>query len=79
MPLAAGGVAGVSGNPALLHLGLHAEVGDEVAGPDAIFATPLAELVVRGRDLREARAISSQMLAELPRVTAAARFQAGLT
>jgi hypothetical protein len=39
-------------------------------GPEAIFATSLAELVVRGRDLREARAISAQMLAEPPRVTA---------
>ncbi|MBI5722087.1 MAG: ATP-grasp domain-containing protein [Burkholderiales bacterium] len=72
MPLAAGGVAGVSGNPAVLGLDLHAEVGDDVVGPDAIFATPLAELAVRGRDLREARAISARMLAEPPRVAAGA-------
>jgi carnosine synthase len=67
LPVADGGV---SGDGAVLDLDVHAEVGEDVVGPDAIFATSLAELVVRGRDLREARAISAQMLAEPPRVTA---------
>jgi biotin carboxylase/predicted MFS family arabinose efflux permease len=67
LPLAAGGV---SGNGAVLDVDVHAEVGEDVVGPDAIFATSLAELVVRGRDLREARAISAEMLAEAPHVTA---------
>jgi carnosine synthase len=67
LPLAGGGV---SRNGAVLDVDVHAEVGEDVVGPEAIFATSLAELVVRGRDLREARAISAQMLAEPPRVTA---------
>ena len=67
LPLAA---AGGSRNGAVLDLDVHAEVGDDVVGPSATFATSLAELVVRGRDLREARAISTEMLAEPPRVTA---------
>jgi biotin carboxylase/predicted MFS family arabinose efflux permease len=70
LPLAAGGT---SGDGAVLDLDVHAEVGEDVVGPDATFATSLAELVVRGRDLREARAISAEMLAEPPRVTADAR------
>jgi biotin carboxylase/MFS family permease len=67
LPLAAGGG---SRNGAVLDLDVHAEVGEDVVGPDATFATSLAELVVRGRDLREARAISAEMLVEPPRVTA---------
>jgi biotin carboxylase/MFS family permease len=67
LPLAAGGVAR---NGAVMDLDVHAEVGEDVVGPDAIFATSLAELVVRGRDLREARAISAEMLVEPPRVSA---------
>jgi hypothetical protein len=63
-------LAAVSRNGAVLDLDVHAEVGEDVVGPDAIFATSLAELVVRGRDLREARSISAEMLAESPRVTA---------
>jgi biotin carboxylase/MFS family permease len=67
LPVAADGG---SRNGAVVDLDVHAEVGDDVVGPDATFATSLAELVVRGRDLREARAISAEMLAESPRVTA---------
>jgi carnosine synthase len=70
LPLAAGGG---SRNGAVLDVDVHAEVGEDVVGPDAIFATSLAELVVRGRDLREARAISAELLAEPPQVTADAR------
>lgn len=75
MPLATGSVPA---HGAVLHLDLHADVGDEVAGPDRIFATPLAELVVRARDLSEARAISAQMLAEPPCVTADARLPSAI-
>jgi biotin carboxylase len=61
-----------SRNGAVLDVDLHAEVGEDVVGPEATFATPLAELVVRGRDVREARAISAELLADPPRVTASA-------
>jgi hypothetical protein len=67
LPLAAGAPAR---NGAVLDVDVHAEVGEDVVGPDAIFATSLAELVVRGRHLREARAITAEMLAEPPHVTA---------
>jgi carnosine synthase len=65
LPVAAAG----SRDGTVLDIDVHGEVGDEVAGPDAVFPTWLAELVVAGRDLREARAISADMLGEPPRVT----------
>jgi biotin carboxylase/MFS family permease len=57
---------------AVLDVDVHAEVGEDVVGPDATFATPIVELVVCGGDLREARAIAAEMLAEPPRVMTAA-------
>jgi carnosine synthase len=69
LPLAA---VGASGNGAVVDVDVHAKVGQDVVGPDGIFATSLAEVVVRGRDLRDARAISAEILAEPPRVTAGA-------
>jgi hypothetical protein len=59
-----------SRNGAVLGLDVQAQVGEDVVGPEATFATSLGELVVRGRNLREARAISTEMLAEPRRVTA---------
>lgn len=56
---------------ALLDLDIQAAVGDEVAGPDAVFATELAELVVVGRNLAAARAAASEVLADPPRVAGA--------
>ena len=55
----------------VLDLDLHAEVGEQVDGPEAVFATSLAEVVVSGRNLREARAITAELLHEPSRVTTA--------
>ena len=59
-----------AGNAAVLALDIHAEVGEAVDGPDATFSTALVELVVRGDDLRGARAIAAEMLSEPPQVAA---------
>ena len=56
----------------LLNLDLHAAIGEPVQGPEAVFATSLAEIVVRGRNLRQARAVTAQLLREPPRIDAAA-------
>ena len=45
LPFPAGGPSRQS---ALLDVDVHTEVGEDVVGPDAIFATSLAEVVVRG-------------------------------
>jgi biotin carboxylase len=45
---------------------LEAELGQEVAGPEAIFATHLAEVTVAGKDLRRARAAADRFLAAQP-------------
>jgi biotin carboxylase/MFS family permease len=43
-----------------------AAAGEMVSGPDAIFATCLAEITLRGRDLADARALAAEVLREPP-------------
>jgi carnosine synthase len=49
----------------------HAETGQIVAGPEAVFATALAEIVVTGRDLSGARAAEAALRRKPPRVDSA--------
>jgi carnosine synthase len=55
----------------VLSLEPHAEAGDEVNGPEAVFATALAEVVVTGRDLDGARVAAAEWLREPARVETA--------
>jgi carnosine synthase len=55
-----------------VRLDVEAHVGERVEGPEAIFATPLAEVVVSGRDLAHARALKDELLREPPRIDALA-------
>ena len=43
-----------------------AEIGDEVVGPEAVFASVLAEVVVTGRDLKHARALAQDVFDRPP-------------
>jgi carnosine synthase len=61
--------AGVNGQ--VLEFDRHAEIGQHVDGPEAVFATSLAEVVVRGRNLQQARTVTAQLLQEPARVTTA--------
>jgi carnosine synthase len=54
-----------------VELDVEAETGDEVAGPEEIFASVLAELTVSGRDLRRARALAEEVLRDPPVVAPA--------
>jgi len=54
-----------------LELDVDAETGEEVAGPEEIFATVLAELTLSGRDLRRARALAEEVLRDPPVVAPA--------
>ena len=45
---------------------VEAAVGEVVSGPDAIFATCLAEITLSGRDLADARALAAEVLREPP-------------
>lgn len=47
-------------------LDLDADIGDEVAGPDAVFSTVLAEVTVIAKDLRAARAIAAEAVGDGP-------------
>ena len=47
---------------------LEVEVGDAVEGPEAVFATKLAEVSVTGKDLKAARAVVADVLRDPPRV-----------
>ncbi|HEY1479413.1 MAG TPA: ATP-grasp domain-containing protein, partial [Gaiellales bacterium] len=49
---------------------VEAEVGELVSGPEAIFATCLAEITISGRDLGDARALVAGVLREPPVVEA---------
>ena len=51
-----------------LAIDVEAEVGDDVDGPDAVFATVLAEVTLAAKDLRHARADLADVLRERPRV-----------
>jgi len=59
--------------PDCIHLAidLEAEVGDEVDGPDRVFATVLAEVTLVARDLRRARALTAELLCNPPQVVPA--------
>jgi carnosine synthase len=46
----------------------HVEPGEAVAGPEAVFASALAEVVVTGRDLARARDAAEEMMEAPPRV-----------
>src|SRR6202043_936351 len=46
----------------------NAKAGAAVAGPEAVFATSLAEVVVTGSDLRHARAAAGEMQQRPPQV-----------
>jgi biotin carboxylase len=51
-----------------------AEIGAEVVGPEAVFATLLAEVVVVGKDLKTARAAMADVLREPPQIEPTAAF-----
>jgi len=51
-----------------VELDVFAQIGQDVAGPDIIFATVLAELTLSGKNLRRARSMAAQVLTEPPRI-----------
>ena len=51
-----------------LEIDVDAEIGTEVVGPDGVFATALAEVMLRGKDLRRARALAAEVLRDGPQV-----------
>jgi biotin carboxylase len=51
-----------------VELDVSSQIGQEVAGPDATFATVLAEVVLSGKNLRDARRRAAQVLREPPRI-----------
>jgi biotin carboxylase len=51
-----------------VELDIFGEIGQDVAGPDGIFATELAELTLSGKNLRHARSLAAQVLGRQPRV-----------
>ena len=52
----------------LLELDVDAAIGQEVVGPDGVFATVLADLTLSGKDLRRARALAAEVLRARPQV-----------
>jgi biotin carboxylase len=54
-----------------VELDIDAKAGDEVAGPEEIFASVLAELTLSGRDLRRAQALAEEVLRDPPVVAPA--------
>ena len=52
----------------LLELDVDAEIGEAVVGPDGVFATMLAEIMLSGKDLRRARALAAEVLRDGPQV-----------
>ena len=50
----------------LAEIDVEAAVGELVSGPDAIFATCLAEITLSGRNLADARALAAELLREPP-------------
>ena len=51
-----------------LEIDVDVEIGTEVVGPDGVFATTLAEVMVVGTDLRSARAATAAVLRYPPEV-----------
>ena len=45
---------------------MQADIGQEVAGPDHTFATPLAEVTIGAKNLRNARALCDDIVREPP-------------
>jgi biotin carboxylase len=58
-------------------LDVYAQLGSEVAGPDQIFASGLAELVVTAGSLRRARARAAELLRDEPTIVAAGAPRSG--
>ena len=54
-----------------IELDIDVAVGDDVKGPEDVFATVLAELSVLAKDLRQARAVAAAILCDPPVVAAA--------
>jgi len=52
-----------------LDLDVEAAVGDEVVGPEGVFASLLVEVTLVAKDLKTARALTSQVLRDPPVVT----------
>ncbi|WP_025735256.1 hypothetical protein [Mycobacterium genavense] len=51
-----------------VELDVFGQIGQDVAGPDNIFATALAELTISGKNLRHARSRAARVLRDPPRV-----------
>jgi hypothetical protein len=51
-----------------LEVDIETPIGAKVQGPEAVFATELAEVMLTAKDLRTARALVAEVLLELPRV-----------
>jgi carnosine synthase len=47
---------------------IEVDVGDRVVGPEAVFATVLAEITLVGKDLKHARAATADLLRDPPRI-----------
>jgi biotin carboxylase len=62
-----------AGERAHVELDVDVEVGEDVKGPEEVFATVLAEVSVIAKDLRHARAVAAEIVRDPPLVTAAAR------
>jgi biotin carboxylase len=56
-----------------LAVDVQVEIGDEVLGPERTFATPLVEVSVSGKNLRQARALCSEVLSRPALVAPAAQ------
>lgn len=54
--------------PLGLEIDVEAEVGEQVTGPEEVFATVLAEVTLSGRDLGHARELAHELLRERPQV-----------
>ncbi|MEA2150243.1 MAG: carnosine synthase [Solirubrobacteraceae bacterium] len=51
-----------------VEIDVECEIGQEVVGPEGVFATTLAEVTLSGKDLRRARSLAAEVLREPPRV-----------
>ena len=59
-----------------LAIDLEAEVGDQVDGPDRVFASVLAEVTLVAKDLRRARELTADLLRDPPQVVPASAIEA---
>jgi carnosine synthase len=51
-----------------LEVDVEAPIGADVLGPEAVFATELAEVTLTARDLKRARTLAAEVLRERPRI-----------